>query len=155
MSNLSEMANDELGPRVSDVRSKCYRGSARVPIQNLKFSDQCRKSSPANVNKLIGQFNTQTCLRYDWENRINTVISKTELATVLDVSHLTGEELLMHGDDDEPPLLDVPDYIQFTCLGGQNRIEAAKQFLFGENAWWTVNIYDECETKTSVDISVY
>src|SRR5438045_1384574 len=146
MSNLSEMANDELGPRVSDVRSKCYRGSARVPIQNLIFSNGCRELSQSNVHRLVDIFYTQDCLRCDWENRINVVISKSELAIVLEASHLTSKELLIHRDDDEPPLLIVPDGIQFTCLEGRHRIEAARRFLF-DDAWWTVNIHDECETK--------
>lgn len=128
---------------VSEERSRCYLGIARVYLPALNFShtlvqDKHRAVSPSNVARLVKIFERNGCMRLQEENVVHAVIRDEVLASALLEHHLTHEEFRdLHWAQDAP-LLNISEV---QCLSGLHRIEAAREHLDDNDKWWTVRLF--------------
>jgi hypothetical protein len=73
-------------------------------------------------------------------NRIEAVIDERSLDAALHISGISATDLLTNPAN-KCPKLDFPQGFQLRCLHGLHRIQAAREFLFPPDRWWTVDLY--------------
>ncbi|KAF2812826.1 uncharacterized protein BDZ99DRAFT_381703, partial [Mytilinidion resinicola] len=140
------MENDEVFRRLAETRSY-FRGSAKLPLRCLQFETQemegARTLDAKNISRLLRIYETEGCHRLEPEHRIAALINKDILAHTLRRGDGTREfqttELMDQRED--PLLLEFENGVHITCLHGQHRIEAAKQYLDNIEKWWVIDLY--------------
>ncbi|KAI9777791.1 MAG: hypothetical protein M1839_008586 [Geoglossum umbratile] len=139
-------------------KSRSFRGTARVNISRLSFDNNTRKRaiSEKNINRLLGIFKNEGCLRLDSENHVPVRIEEDILAQALAESRLIDQDLKLLPDDGEPHFLSLPQHYQLECLHGQHRVLAGKEYYAGEEEelWWTVKIFLKGSLSNKACISI-
>ncbi|KAI9769828.1 MAG: hypothetical protein M1840_003822 [Geoglossum simile] len=130
-----------------------FHGKAKVSLNHLNSDTTQNLFDQSNVSRLVGIFELGDCIRLDPEYYISAVIDSNQLENALRRSQLSQADLL-RSLQTEPPKLVFPDGYTLTCLDGQHRIAAAREFLPpGEYyQWWIIKIYD---TDISEDTREY
>jgi hypothetical protein len=122
-----------------------FRGSAKIAIRSLEFGSQEREGvrllEGKNVSRLLKIFETEGCDRLDPEHHIAALIGQDAFNRALQISRL--ERATLMDREEVPPRLELDADDRITCLHGQHRIEAAKQYLNGSDKWWIVDLYLE------------
>jgi hypothetical protein len=124
-----------------DGKSKCHLGRARIALSSLVTSSCHRQVSRSNIDRLKRIFEREGCLRADAENYVPCVIDAESLRTALSLSSLTAQQIRLSGEDSLPPPLLLPDQSMISCLHGQHRLLAAREYLEEDDQWWTVDLY--------------
>lgn len=112
-----------------------HLGTARVEFHFLHFPwDELRSCDKKNVERLRTIFKTEECLRDAAKNFIPALVNRQQLDAALEKSNISAELLLDNQGGSVPKLL-FPVGSRLDCLDGQDRIEAARQFLPFEDRW--------------------
>lgn len=124
-------------------RLASYRGTGRISIFSLEsidgLSDQrAQFLRPKNVQRLKPIFATEGCDRLEPANSVPVLLSQTELDDLTWYSQISPSKLYQTAS--EPPLLQVAGDAMLKVLHGSHRLEAARQILPREDAWWTVDL---------------
>ncbi|KAI9768256.1 MAG: hypothetical protein M1840_005086 [Geoglossum simile] len=119
-----------------------FCGNAKVGLNHLNFDTTQSLFNQSNVSRLVKIFKDEDCLRLEPDHYIPAVIDMSQLENALRQSQVSQADLL-RSFQTEPPKLLFPNGFTLTCLRGQHRIAAAREFLPpGEyHQWWTVEIY--------------
>jgi Protein of unknown function (DUF3723) len=126
-------------------RAATFIGSARIRLDNLGFrlKPQQHRIEPndSNVKRLKGNFYLG-CYRLNPLNRIKARISKAQLEQAIAASpDVSSVEDLKTRSDGQLPELVFPLTERVDCLYGEDRIEAAKAVFWGEDRWWSIDLY--------------
>ena len=117
-----------------------FRGTAKVKLKHLKFEEHLTLFDPSNVSRLVNIFKLEGCARLDPDHHVPVVIHESQLKSALGQSHASEADLLKPLQT-EPPELFFPSGFTLTCLHGQHRIAAAREFLLPGDQWWIVDLY--------------
>jgi len=148
--SLLSQVETECG-RLQQARQAQFRGTARIRLSSLR-ADQARTTQeqflrPKNVRRLHRIFDTEGCRRLAAENHIPALISREDLEAAIYRSSTT-QSALLHSTDEEPPELQLP-FEPLVYLHGRHRIQAAREFFAGGDAWWTVDLYLDSQSTAS------
>ncbi|MCJ1250104.1 hypothetical protein MMC30_007330 [Trapelia coarctata] len=140
--------NDEEELRYFIDKQFHFRGSAKVSLNSLRFDDVARTLNPKNVARLLRIYQYEGCLRLEREHYIPVIIDEAQLSRICQQSNVEAKSLL------SGTLVALNcENIRLSCLYGQHRLAAAKEFLEPGDKWWSVDIYIQgCETSTIVNI---
>ena len=120
-----------------------FRGTARVRLKTLHFpGDALSVINRKNVKRLKKIFAIEGCLRWKTENHVPAIIGADDLEKAIQQSMTTSEQLLNPPRGEYVELVFPADY-RLECLHGRHRIQAAKESLWSENRWWTVDLYHQ------------
>ncbi len=134
----SQLSEQEL--RLQAERLVTYRGTARIRLENLYFEpDESRELSRKNVERLKERFR-KDILRLVPRHHIPAVVDQADLDDGIQASKISAGALLSNLHD-QPPMLQFPTRLRLTCLHGRHRIQAARETLSPNDAWWTVDLY--------------
>ncbi|KAF2229448.1 hypothetical protein EV356DRAFT_537224 [Viridothelium virens] len=126
------------------ARRKYYLGSARIRLRHLCFDNEYRGGrilDRKNIARLRRVFDVEGCHRDDPEHHVPVVIDPGLLNLVRDEARVEKSALF---DIQRPlPNLRLSSDIRLTCLHGQHRVEAAKEYLDASDRWWTVDFFDK------------
>lgn len=110
---------------------KHFLGTFRIHLDHLSFDwIPTAYLDEKNVERLELAFK-KDCQRLLKENRISAVINKSSLGKATPRGH--ENSIISLSFDSE---------VRLKCLNGKHRIAAAKGILYGEDRWWSVNLYD-------------
>lgn len=128
----------------SDACRLCFRGYARVALDDLTFPDADnllhRPVSTSNVDRLLHIFRLEGCRRDDINNVVDGIIDETSLTTSLLSQNATLPDQHL-GSDGKIPWLSC----SVQCLTGLHRIHAADIFLDSNDKWWIVRLFTKGE----------
>lgn len=125
-----------------------YRGQAKVPLECLnQFKADVRDAHRGAIETLKVAFQKEGCRRLIPENYIPVVLTEANLQLVMELSGLRNEDIMKRSGD--LPFLKVPAGI-LTCLHGKQRFEAAHQTLKGTDRWWTVELFVDGMSPSSL-----
>lgn len=131
-------------------RNSSYRGTARIPLGALSFQRRKSRSDLAsNIERMKEIFIGSQCQRLDPANKIPVLISQQSLDTITRLSNITLKQLVENTQEDLP-LLEMSPNIYLECLDGESRIEAAKEVLPRDDAWWVVDLYIDGRSVSSI-----
>jgi hypothetical protein len=114
-------------------KSRTFCGSFKIPLDKLKpekIPDNPRQFDPKNKAELVRKFNLVNCQKLDPEHYVPALISRADLPQ----SVRPNRNLF-----DEPEQFNPPRELIY--IDGQHRLEAAKEFLAGEDRWWVANLF--------------
>lgn len=131
-----ENMNDEEELRYFIDKQAHYRGSAKVSLNSLRFDDVTRTLDTKNVARLLRIYQFEGCLRLEKEHYIPVIIDEAQLSRICQQSNVEAKSLL----SGTLVALNCGD-IRLSCLYGQHRLAAAKEFLEPGDKWWSVDIY--------------
>ncbi len=133
-----------------EERHARYRGTARVDVSHLKLDGGSQRLSSNKVERLVGNFANEGCQRLEPANRIAALVSQQELAMLARCSNLTPWTLLHAAKaEEQPPKITLPVNTTLRVLHGQHRLEAAKSHFPSDDAWWTVDLFQDGKTSRS------
>ncbi|CAI6337035.1 unnamed protein product [Periconia digitata] len=129
--------------KLAKIQANYYCGLARVHLRSLDFSHNLtqqkhREISKKNVDRLRNIFSRNGCLRLQEENFINATVDAESLGDAMANAKITQASLLQLRAGSDLPLL---SFRHLQCLSGAHRIEAAKEFLDGNDQWWVVRLF--------------
>jgi len=116
--------------RIFREKSRAFCGVVKIPLDKLQLEeipDKPRKDAKEKVASLVNTFQMDRLRRRESDSYVHVLISG-----------LTLPEILPTADGDLP--LFIPQY-PLRCLDGHRCIEAARQFLHGEDRWWVAELY--------------
>lgn len=114
-------------------KARTYRGSFKVPLDQIDFevaSFHPRQQDPKNTARLLQSFSLEGCNRLQPENFISALV---------DADHLAPQAVFSDRHFAEPPSLSSG--CKVVCLDGYHRVQAAREFLAGDERWWAANLY--------------
>lgn len=124
-------------------RAQHFKGSAEVKLKHLAFDLKAvREIDPKNVARLKSIFRLESCSRLDPQHHIPALLSLQDLEIAAGISHVSIESLSSPVEN-RFVQLNFPEGYQLQCLHGRHRIQAAKEHLKMEDAWWVVDLYLE------------
>ena len=122
-----------------EAKNKAFCGCAKIPLRSLRPEDLLtnpRQLDPKNITRLLNVFRLEGCLRLEPEHHVPAIVNPQALDDALR-SHNLGRASLKTLE--EPVSIDFR--VAITYLHGAHRLEAASQFLQGEDKWWIVDLY--------------
>jgi hypothetical protein len=122
-------------------RQRKFLGSARVPIDNIRFEPSSqRRQDHDDAKRLLDSFELGGCLRIGAEYHLPAVIDKDYFEQLL--AHVEAEvESVSSKDPNEWPKLELPAGYQIECLHGKHRIQAGIEYLWKNDRWWVADFY--------------
>lgn len=125
--------------RLTTERQLKYQGTAKVNLDQISLQPlSSREIDHKNVERLHEIFGKDGCNRLDLRNHVTAVVSMQHLQRACHAMGLTLEELKSR--QQQYPRLAFRGR-QVKCLHGQHRLQAAEDFLFPSDRWWTVDLY--------------
>ncbi|QGA15968.1 hypothetical protein EYB26_003635 [Talaromyces marneffei] len=122
--------------RLARERRLKFQGTAKINISQISLPSEYK---PDNVERLRRIFDSEDCDRLSLPNHVVATISREHL-----MSALSGNEVNANALMSQPPdsyvALEFP-IGQVTCLHGQHRLRAGREFLAPYDRWWTVDLY--------------
>lgn len=120
---------------ILEERARTYRGPFKVSLGHISLEDtphDTRQRDPKNVTRLLESFALEGCNKLQPENYISVLASGVDLPSqnILSKSYL------------EEPSSFAPKS-NVVCLDGHHRIQAAREYLAGEDRWWVANVYSD------------
>ena len=119
-------------------KSRTFCGSFKIPLSKLKHEDipdNPRQLDPRNVANLLEKFVLEDCNRLDPEHYVSALIRRADLPQGSQTKDNPFKEP-QHFDPQYPLL----------CVHGKHRLEAARQFLAGDEEWWVADLYSDGTT---------
>jgi hypothetical protein len=113
-------------------KARAFCGSVKIPLDKLRHEelpDNPRQLDDKNVARLLDVFQKRGCQPREPDNHVPALISRSALPEVR--VRADGDFQLF--DPDQP----------LTYLHGRHRLEAARQFLTGNERWWIVDLYSD------------
>ena len=114
-------------------KARTYRGSFKISLENIELqttTHNTRQRDPKNIARLLESFALEGCNRLQPENYISVLVDGVELPS--QIEHPSSNY-------NEPPTLTLQGTV--LCLDGHHRIQAAREFLAGEDRWWVADLY--------------
>jgi hypothetical protein len=133
-------ARDQDDRELNILAAERFVGTVRVAISCLQFLD-ARQLDPRVVKELVSNFQQTRCRRYESENFIPVLITKSDLDRALRVSDINRTDLKTPDQEGSFRFLKAAKRQNFTCVYGQHRIRAAEQFLDPRDRWWPVKLF--------------
>ena len=130
---MENISSDDL--QILREKSRTFCGSFKVPLSKLKLEDipdNPRQLDPKNVANLLQKFSLEDCNRLDPEHYVSALVSRADLPQGLQSDNNSFKE---------PQHFD-PQH-SLVCIHGKHRLEAARQFLAGDERWWVTDLYSE------------
>jgi len=124
---------------LNSTTSKRFVGFARVDISVFHFMDG-REIDDRITKGLIKLFQRTRCRRYDPDNYLKVLITKSQLKRALRSSKIPQNSLKTPTTDGSFHFLHVGPNEKLICRDGQHRIKAAEYFEAGDR-WWTVELF--------------
>lgn len=131
-------------------KASSYLGIARVDLDQISFDDALkyngnhRKLYEKDLERMLGIFTLEGCVRDEEHNFIEGLITEEHFDDSLADAAISKElfesrSRLPLQDIDDVPRLRLCESIQ--CNDGLHRISAAKRFLDNNDRWWVVKLY--------------
>ncbi|KAL9132046.1 MAG: hypothetical protein Q9217_000174 [Psora testacea] len=130
---MENISPDDL--QILQEKSRTFCGSFKIPLSKLKFEDipdKPRQLDWKNVANLVRKFGLEDCKRLEPEHYVSALVSRADLPQGLRADDKLFQEP-QHFDPQQPLI----------CIDGEHRLEAADQFLAGEERWWVANLYSD------------
>lgn len=125
--------------RIRQEKSLKYIGVVNIRLDDLWFPNS-EGPDKKNVKRLVKLFQGQRgCSPGDTQNRIPAIIREADLQNALALSNLSREELL--ASSDSFARLNFSSGFRLECLRGEDRVQAAREVLNGEEPRWVVDLY--------------
>lgn len=138
------MSSPENEQRLFERKRAHFKGSAKVPINLLQSDAPSSFTIDAkNVTRLKEVFKLEGCQRLDPDHHIPATIRNESLRRALQDAGI--EHHMLMDSDDPPPI--KPEGLK--VLHGRHRLKAAQAFLYPNEQWWIVDLYDDGESVTS------
>jgi hypothetical protein len=138
---MQQSQGQKFEAKLDAERTRKFKGSARVRLEFLHFpEDPVRKLDKKNVKRLKSSYKDGGCHQCDRRNRVNAVLDEPNLHNAVQLSRTSLNALLSAGPSEWPQLTFPPNF-RLTCLNGQHRIQAGKEYLAPDAKWWIVDLY--------------
>ena len=131
---------DQDDRKLDILAARCFIGTAQVDISCLTFLEG-RQIDSRIVDDLVSSFQKTRCRRYESDNFIPVLITKSSLRRALRISNLNQTDLRTPAHDGCPRSLKAAKKQKFTCAHGRHRINAAERFLGPDDRWWPVKLF--------------
>lgn len=122
--------------RLARERRLKFQGTAKINISQISLPSEYK---PDNVERLRRIFDSEDCDRLSLPNHVVATISREHLMSALSGSEVNANALMSQSPDSYVAL-EFP-IGQVTCLHGQHRLRAGREFLAPYDRWWTVDLY--------------
>ena len=128
---METVSTDEL--QILREKSRTFCGTFKIPLSKLEPEDipvNPRQPDQRNVANLVERFGLEDCKQLKRDHYVPALISSADLPP-------GGQHSLF----EEPQFFDPPRPL--ICLDGTHRLEAAGQFLAGDDRWWVADLYSD------------
>lgn len=122
--------------RLARERRLKFQGTAKIKISQISLPSEYK---PDNVERLRRIFDSEDCDRLSLPNHVVATISRENLMSALSGNQVNANSLMSQPSDSYVSL-EFP-IGQVTCLHGQHRLRAGREFLAPYDRWWTVDLY--------------
>jgi hypothetical protein len=128
---MDDISSDDL--LILKEKARTYRGSFKIPLEKIELqttTHNTRQRDPKNIIRLLESFALEGCNRLQPENYISVLVDGVEPPSQTEFPNSNFKE---------PPTLTFESTV--VCLDGHHRIQAAREFLAGEDRWWVADLY--------------
>jgi hypothetical protein len=123
--------------KIETERRRKYQGSAKVTLESINILPSPHRK---RVDQLKRIFEREGCKPEYVVNHVLLLIDKETLERALEESRITQRTLLARGGTLYPELR-LPRGRKLTCLHGNHRLQAGKEYLSPRNKWWVADLY--------------
>jgi len=130
---MDEISSNDL--LILKEKARTYRGSFKVPLDQISLEGtphDTRQRDPKNVTRLLESFALEGCNKLQPENYISVLVNGADLPS---------QNILPNTYSEEPPAFASKSSV--VCLDGHHRIQAAREYLAGEDRWWVAHVYSD------------